>query len=237
MAVKRSSPDLAQRLQRKKHKNWLVLAIVAFLVAIALKLLFNIAYVRPQNAAQPVDAVFVLGGSIRREIYAAQLAKQYSDLPILISHGSADPCIVKIFQYFGARMNRVWLEKCAHSTFDNFVFGVPIVKSWGARHVTVVTSDSHLPRAKWLAQIHFWSQGIAVDLAIPEETGRPGNNESRVKTLLDVTRSVLWTGVAQLVSVPCWDVIELNQVSLNDWLGRSYRCEYHPQLFRTQSRF
>lgn len=232
MAVKRSTPDLAQRLQRKRIKNRILLAIVAFGMAIALKLLFNVAYGRPQNAARPIDAVLVLGGSIYREIYAAELAKRYPDLPILISHGSDDPCIVKIFQYFEARMNNVWLEKCAQSTFENFVFSVPILKGWGARHVKVITSFSHLPRAKWLAQIHFAAQGMAIEVDTPEERGRPGNNEFPVKTLLDVTRSIFWAGVAQLVAVPCWDVIELDRIDLKEWVSQPYRCEYHPQIFR-----
>lgn len=38
--------------------------------------------------SQPVDAFFVLGGSIQREIYVAQLDQKYPEIPILISQGS-----------------------------------------------------------------------------------------------------------------------------------------------------
>jgi uncharacterized SAM-binding protein YcdF (DUF218 family) len=233
MALKNSPPNLAQRLQRKKRKRWIFLAVIAFLVAIALKIVFNIAYVRPQNATRPIDAVFVLGGSIYREIYAAELAGRHAELPILISHGSETPCIVRVFQDFGARMDDVWIENCARSTFENFVFGVPILKGWGARHIKVITSQSHLPRAQWLAQIHLAAQGIAAELDIPQERGRPGNNESKIKTLLDVTRSLLWAGVAQVISVPCQNLVELDSVELRNWKKKPYQCEYYPRLSRS----
>jgi hypothetical protein len=45
------------------------------------------------SSSHPVDAFFVLGGSIQQEIYLAQLATQYPHIPILISSGSEDPCI------------------------------------------------------------------------------------------------------------------------------------------------
>ena len=35
-------------------------------------------------ASRPVDAFFVLGGSIQRKIYVAQLAQKYPEIPILI---------------------------------------------------------------------------------------------------------------------------------------------------------
>ncbi|MGB3208787.1 MAG: hypothetical protein WBB28_27670 [Crinalium sp.] len=42
-------------------------------------------------ASRPVDAFFVLCGSIQREIYVAQLAQKYPEIPILISQGSQEP--------------------------------------------------------------------------------------------------------------------------------------------------
>ena len=108
----------------------------------------------------PTDAYLVLGGSIRREMYMAQLASSFdTPTPILVSAGSVDPCIRLLFEQTGAPLNNVWLENCAESTFGNFVYSVPLLERWGARHVTLVTSGSHTRRALTLARILFGARG------------------------------------------------------------------------------
>ena len=58
----------------------------------------------------PVDAYLVLGGSIRREMYVAELASQNSlTTPILISTGSSAPCIRLLFEQAEASLEQVWL--------------------------------------------------------------------------------------------------------------------------------
>lgn len=188
-------------------------------------LLFNLVVRLPANQSKPIDAIFVLGGSIRREIYAARLAKQYPKLPILISQGSKDPCIWLIFQREKARLDRVWLEKCANSTFENFFFSTPLLKRWQVRKVKLVTSATHLPRAKYLADILLGAQGIAVEIETPQEKGVPGNNESSLKTRLDVTRSLIWAFFSQAIYPPCFDVIELSKVNLFVWRQVGFQCE------------
>ena len=92
-----------------------------------------------RSSQQSTDAYLVLGGSIRREMYMAQLAGTFSKtLPILVSAGSADPCIRLLFEQAGASLSLVWLEHCAQSTFGNFVYSVPILERLGVRHVTLV---------------------------------------------------------------------------------------------------
>ncbi|MEC4853231.1 MAG: hypothetical protein SAJ12_19800, partial [Jaaginema sp. PMC 1079.18] len=81
-----------------------------------------IAFQLVRGATQPVDGFLVLGGSIQREIYTAQLLQQFPDIPVLISHGSPEPCIWLIFERENAPRDRVWLENCADSTFENFYF-------------------------------------------------------------------------------------------------------------------
>ncbi|WP_051035303.1 hypothetical protein [Crinalium epipsammum] len=71
-------------------------------------------------ASRRVDAFFVLGGSIQREIYVAQLAQQYPEIPILISQGSEEPGVLRLFRREQALIEQVWLEKCDKFTFDNF---------------------------------------------------------------------------------------------------------------------
>ena len=228
--MKRRKIDLAQRLNRRKRQRWLVIAFIGVLLALACKLAFNVTFKLAANDLQPADAIFVLGGSIRREVYAAELAKIYPELPILISQGSDDPCIWRIFMRANARLNNVWLEHCANSTFENFFFGVPIIQGWGVRKVKVITSRSHLPRAERMARIHFGAQGIAVEMAIASEHGVPGNRESTWKTRLDVARSLLWAVAAQVISPPCFNRVALAKIDWEQWNQHGYKCERQADL-------
>lgn len=193
-------------------------------------LIFNLLIRLPINSNHTVDGILVLGGSIRREIYAAQIASQYPEVPILVSQGSKPPCIKLIFQREQAPMDRVWVEQCAYSTFDNFFFCVPLLQRHGVHKVKVITSQSHLPRAKWLARIHLWSKGMAVEVDTPEEKGVPGNHESDLKTFLDVTRSLIWAAVSQLIQPPCLQVTPLEEVNLAQWYDKGFTCEHQGGL-------
>lgn len=172
----------------------------------------------------------MLGGSVNREIYAAQLAKKYPQTPVLISHGSKEPCILLIFQRTQAPIDRVWLENCAESTFENFFFSLPILESWKVRKVTLITSNTHLPRAKFLSYIFFGFHGIWVDVDIAPEKGVPGNNEFWFKTLLDMTRSVGWAILSQGIKPHCSQVYRLKDVDLSAWKTRGFTCEKQAKL-------
>ena len=175
----------------------------------------------------PTDAYLVLGGSIRREMHMAQLASTFSTpLPILISAGSADPCIRILFEQAGASLDQVWLEHCAESTFDNFFYAVPVLERWGTHRVTLVTSGSHTGRAVTLARILLGAQGIWVEPLIVDETGIPGNQETTLKTTLDVGRSLLWAVVAQVYKPNCGQVISLVSVDLTQWRQQGFKCEH-----------
>ena len=94
-----------------------MLVLIGFIFS---SLAFNLLVRLPVNANHTVDGILVLGGSIRREIYAAQIASEYQDVPLIVSQGSKPPCIKLIFQREQTRMDIVWVEQCAYSTFDNF---------------------------------------------------------------------------------------------------------------------
>jgi uncharacterized SAM-binding protein YcdF (DUF218 family) len=142
-------------------------------------------------SSRPVESFLVLGGSITREIYSANLAKKYPAIPFLISQGSPDPCIVLIFRRVQAHLDHILLEKCAHSTFDNYYYALPILRQWNVHKVKIITSYTHLPRAKWLGQIILGGNGIWVEMEIVPETGIPGNNEHIFKTIIDVSRGFI----------------------------------------------
>ncbi|NTW21532.1 MAG: YdcF family protein, partial [Nostocales cyanobacterium W4_Combined_metabat2_030] len=182
----------------------------------------------------PVDAILVLGGSIYREIYAAEIAKQYPKIPILISQGSPEPCIWLIFNHAEAPKAQVLLEKCAKSTFDNFYFSIPIFQKWQVHKIKVITSSSHLPRAKWLAQIMLGSKRIWVEMELVKGTGTPGNHESWLKTGLDLTRATVWAVTSNFLMKPqqCNATITLSSVDMQFWHTQGFTCEYKSYLVK-----
>ncbi|MBW4682083.1 MAG: YdcF family protein [Microcoleus vaginatus WJT46-NPBG5] len=173
----------------------------------------------------PVDATLVLGGSIHREIYAAELAKLNPQMPVLISQGSRDPCTWLIFQQVKAPIQQVFLEKCAQSTFDNFYFSLPILQKWQVHKVKLITSITHLPRAKWLAQIMLGTHGIWVEFDLVYEKGIPGNRESWLKTGLDVTRGGIWAVISHFKQPQCATVIPLTSIDMQKWNRQGFKCE------------
>ncbi len=180
------------------------------------------------SARLPAEADLVLGGSIRREMYVAEQAGQSKAArhPILISSGSQDPCIRLLFEQAGADLDQVWLEKCARSTFGNYRFSLPLLKQWRTRHVRLITSGSHTLRAVWMARIILGSHGIWVTPEIVDEVGIPGNEESNLKTTLDLTRSLLWAVVSHVHRPACGEVLPLTAVDLEQWRQDGFKCEH-----------
>jgi uncharacterized SAM-binding protein YcdF (DUF218 family) len=176
-------------------------------------------------SSKPTDAFFVLGGSIRREFYVAELSKKYPQTPILISSGSDDPCILLIFQKQAAKLENVWLEKCADSTFGNFYYAIPILKKMNSHKVKIITSPTHTPRAEWIGKILFGAHGIWVDIDTVSEKGVPGNRENFFKTSLDVTRSLLWAIISQVIQPQCDKVTKLVDVDMAVWQEKGFKCE------------
>lgn len=220
-------------LKRKSSKPWQMLQkfTYGFCLVLVIWLIFmTISLV--SAASRPVDAFFVLGGSITREIYVAQDTKKHPQIPILISSGSPDPCVWLIFQRESADLSNVWLEKCANSTWENFLYGITILRHWGVKKVMLVTSPTHLPRAKWMAQILLGANGIWVEPKIVQERGIPGNRESWLKTSLDVTRSLFWAVFSPMVQPKCSRVTRLVDVDMQAWERQGFRCERQGNLGR-----
>lgn len=175
---------------------------------------------------QPVSAIVVLGGSIRREIAVTDWAKSHPQLPILISQGSEDPCIWLLFDRVSAPKDQVFLEKCAQNTFDNFRYSIPFLQRWHASKVLVLTSPTHLPRAQWLAQIMLGSKGFWVEMKTVTEKGIPGNQEHLLKTTLDVIRAGLWSIFNPFLPAVCSDTHHLIEVDMTQWQTMDFKCEH-----------
>jgi len=211
---------------RKFQKLLRFLAKLIPILGLILIIWLGINWWRLQNVALgKIDAFLVLGGGIHREIYAAQVAIANPNIPILISQGSADPCIYMMFQLQQAPMEKVWLEKCARSTFDNFYFSIPILKQWGVHKIKLITSQSHTPRALWMAKILLSSQGIWVEPDIIPDVVAPGNKEEDWKTAIDLGRSLGWAVLSQFHQPVCAEIIPLKKVKFIDWQEMGFRCE------------
>lgn len=227
----------------RQVRQYCLIAILALLIGLLLHR--SVQLYRAAN--RPVDAVLVLGGSIRREIAAAELARDNSHLPILISAGSPAPCVWSIFER-EARASRselgemdpkaqTWLESCANSTLGNYRFSLPILQSWGAHHVQLMTSGTHQLRATGLGRIILGSHGIWLSPTPVAETGRPGNQESQLKTAVDWGRGLAWALISQFYGPQCNGLVRLDQVVLEDWVDRDFECEHQgevdlPEMFK-----
>ena len=202
--------------------SWLIGAIVVLLLGFG-----SIALQVWYHAQAPIDGVLVLGGSIRREVYAA--VDPSLPRPILISGGSSYYCVQQIFDRYQADPTDVWIEPCALSTFENFVFAAPILQHLQVKHLRLVTSANHIYRAEKLGKIMLGFRGIAVESFSVPEIGIPANQESRLKTVLDVTRGILW-GLFSPILPPkkCPGLIRLSDIQNRRLLPTP--CEFQADL-------
>ncbi len=226
--IPRNWVSFQNRFRRQRQRRLLGLGLLSLSVLLCSLLAINTLKLRAA-AAGPVDAFFVLGGSIGREMYVAELAKQYPETRILISQGSEDPCIWLIFQRKKSPIRQVWLEKCADSTFDNFYFNIPLLQRWGVRKVKLITSTTHMERSKLMAQILLGAHGIWVEPDTVEERGT-GNRESSLKTGLDVTRSLVWAVLSQVIQPKCSKLVPLSAVDIEAWRNSEFKCERQQEL-------
>jgi uncharacterized SAM-binding protein YcdF (DUF218 family) len=229
MKRKRKDGSLTTRLKNQYQKSGLLGIVRLGLCLILVGWFFFNSITLLQASSQPPKAFLVLGGSIEREVHVAELAKQFPDIPILISQGSQDPCVVNIFQEKMANPQNTWLEKCANSTFENFYYSLPILQKWNVNKIKLITSPTHLPRALWIGQIIFGAHGIWVEPEIVKERGIPANYESWFKTGLDLVRSIIWAGLSHFFQPHCSDVRKLAEVDMEAWQKQSFRCEYRPK--------
>jgi uncharacterized SAM-binding protein YcdF (DUF218 family) len=142
------------------------------------------------GAREPPSAIVVLGGGIQRELHAADIARSRPQLSVIVSSGSPRPCLYGYFtEQAQVAWDRVTADYWATDTLTNFTATLPLLRRGGHRHVLLVTSESHLPRARLLASIVWGSHGIAFDPATVR--GRT-NEESNLRTLADGARALLW---------------------------------------------
>lgn len=138
------------------------------------------------------DAILMLGGGLDREEFTAQFSRTHPDLPIWVSSGVPDT--QKIFQQAGIAKSRLHLDCRATDTVTNFTTLVERLEHQNSRHVYLITSSYHLPRAQTIATIVFGSRGITFT-AIPvyeRDVFNKAKQESLPRTLRDLGRSLVW---------------------------------------------
>ncbi|WP_008310775.1 YdcF family protein [Leptolyngbya sp. PCC 6406] len=214
-------------MARQRWQRWVSLLLLLLLTSWGI--ITGSSLYRGAQRPNP-DAILMLGGSIRREMYLAEQVAQGLSQPILISRGSPDPCIRRLFEQAAAPLNQVWLETCAFSTFDNFRYSLPTLQSWGVRRVRVVTSGTHVIRARWLGRIMLGGHGIWVEMVSVPEQGVPGNQERPLKTALDLLRGLGWVVISQVYNPPCASLAPLSAVDMALWDRLTYTCEHQGQL-------
>ena len=140
--------------------------------------------------SQPeAQGILILGGGRDREIYAAHFAKDHPELPVWLSTGSSYERAKQNFQNADLDLQRVYLDYRAVDTVTNFTTLVDDFESQNIKHVYLLTSDFHLPRATAIASIVLGSRGITfTTIGVPAVK----KNEPRIKILRDSLRGLVW---------------------------------------------
>lgn len=167
----------------------LVLGSVAIAPLLLLGSILTKLHLAQAQAPEP-DAILVLGGGTGREEAAAHLAAAHPPMEVWVSSGDRLPEVAHaIFHRAGVSSERVYLDYRATDTVTNFTTLVPQLKQQGIRHLYVVTSDFHIPRARVIGTLVLGHNGIAfTPLAVPSDYPP----EPWLKTLRDGGRSLLW---------------------------------------------
>jgi uncharacterized SAM-binding protein YcdF (DUF218 family) len=163
---------------------WLAGLILALLLTIPLRLAIT-HYQTPQP-----QAILTLGGGSSREEFTALFAQYYPDMKIWVSSGIAPHKAREIFQAADIPAHRLHLDYRATDTVTNFTTLVEVFQQQQIQHIFLVTSKSHMPRAKAIATIVLGSRGIAfTPVSAPSQ---PKESESILRIIRDLARSILW---------------------------------------------
>jgi uncharacterized SAM-binding protein YcdF (DUF218 family) len=142
-----------------------------------------------QNSWLEPEAIFVLGGGIKREPVAAKLAKKHPNIPIWVSGGTPQDYAKGVFGKESVNLNRLQLDYRATDTLTNFTSMVDKLQASGVKSVYLVTSDYHMNRSRLVGEIIFGSRGIAVK-PVSVKSDRP--DEPWIKVAVDGVRAFLW---------------------------------------------
>ncbi len=147
------------------------------------------------TTAQPPQRILVLGGDLDRERVGMRLAQQL-ELPLVVSGGSNPEYAQWLLRNAGMDQSRVVLDYRANDTFSNFTSLVDDLKSEGVRHLLLVTSEDHLPRAMTVGRVVAGSRGIRLT-GVPVSCQPSCRKEELGKLLGDGIRALTWVITGQ----------------------------------------
>ena len=135
------------------------------------------------------QAILTLGGGHQREVFTAEFAQSHPHLPIWVSSGSEEIRAREIFYTAGVDNRSVYLDRRATDTVTNFTTLVADFKKRRFKHIYLITSDFHMPRARAIAFIVLGSQGITFTPVSLATNRKP---EPKIKIVRDLGRSIIW---------------------------------------------
>ncbi|MCJ2544013.1 YdcF family protein [Thermostichus vulcanus] len=140
------------------------------------------------------QGILMLGGGAGREAFTAEFAQDHPDLPIWVSTGAPPAVARPIFAARNIGPPRLILDYRAVDTLTNFTSLVNDFQAQDIRHLYLITSADHMPRARLIASIVLGSRGIAfTPVPIPPNTLRdPGSRESLLHIARDGARAYGW---------------------------------------------
>ena len=142
------------------------------------------------TTVEPPQRILVLGGDLDRERVGLRLAQQL-ELPLVVSGGSNPEYAQWLLRDAGMDQSRVVLDYRAKDTFTNFTSLVDDLKRDGVRHVYLVTSEDHLPRAMTVGRLVAGSRGIRLT-GVPVACHPSCRKETLGKRLGDGIRALTW---------------------------------------------
>ena len=164
----------------------LAVLIVTVLAVIAAAEAMESWHGHGRSLERPVDAAIVLGAGVyrdgtleppsrRRVAAAVELLRKGMARALIVSGGpvpQVEPTAAELMRDYaislGAPRESVLVEDAAGSTFENLRFSFEIARQAGLDRLAIVTDDSHLLRAAWLA-CYFGDCGIGM-VAAPAST-------------------------------------------------------------------
>ena len=142
------------------------------------------------TTVEPPQRILVLGGDLDRERVGLRLAQQL-ELPLVVSGGSNPEYAQWLLRDAGMDQSRVVLDYRAKDTFTNFTSLVDDLKRDGVKHVYLVTSEDHLPRAMTVGRLVAGSRGIRLT-GVPVACQLSCRKETLGKRLGDGISALTW---------------------------------------------
>jgi uncharacterized SAM-binding protein YcdF (DUF218 family) len=203
------SPRSVRRRRRGGGRRWLLA-----LGAVTLLWMSRGMLLPPSPDPQ---MILVLGGDVAREEAAGRLAHRYG-LPVVVSGGSNPEYAHWLFANEGLRRSQFQLDYRAHDTLTNFTSLVDELRRAKVRHVLLVTSSDHMPRALLIGRIVAGSRGIRLT-PVEVPCGRLCHPEGRKKVWGDGFRALVWVLTGR--DVRAWGARQLGLLGPSAGPGRA----------------